>query len=67
LWAFLNPAGKGREAAVIHDYLLETGHIRKECDYIFKEILELMELRPGIVKSMFWGVRWHSKKLALKD
>ena len=66
MWWFIPPGDYGREAAVVHDYLLESGKPRKEADKVFLRILKLMGIKKHVMYFMYYGVRFYSRFLRVK-
>jgi hypothetical protein len=60
LWSFIPPADKGKEAAVLHDYLLSQGIPRKICDRHFYAALEWLGQKTVKKWCMYYGVRLYS-------
>ncbi len=57
-WALIYPYGKQGKAAVIHDYCYAIGYeSRKRSDDIFREALEVLEVKPWKRFLMYWAVR----------
>lgn len=57
-WFAISPIDDHAKAAVVHDYCYETGYdTRKRCDDIFKEGLEVLNVKPWKVFCMYWAVR----------
>ena len=58
IWMIIPPWGKYGKAAVIHDYLYQTGlHTREEADYIFKEAMGVLGVSKLKIFLMYWAVR----------
>ena len=58
LWVFLPPIGRYFVAAVIHDYLWETGMVSmKEADLIFYDLMIKYKTYKWKAKIMYIGVR----------
>ena len=58
LWFILPPHGYYGKAAVIHDFLLEEGiRPRKECDQVFKEGMEILQVPKWKIWVMYISVR----------
>ena len=73
-WIVLPPDGKYTAAAVVHDFLYHIqDRSRKECDLIFLEAMEVLEVSWIKRKSMYRAVRlfgwmpWnnHAKKMTI--
>lgn len=61
-WNFLPAWGKYGKAAVIHDYLYQTGsRSRKESDTIFLEAMLAGGTKPWKAKVMYWAVKLFGK------
>lgn len=68
-WIIFPPWGRYSKAAVIHDYLYQTGErTRKEADEIFREAMCVLGVPKWQCTIMFVAVRcfgwlgWHHKK-----
>jgi len=57
-WAIISPIDNHAKAAVIHDYLYDTGYYtRKRSDEIFLEALNVLDVKPWKKYCLFYGVR----------
>jgi hypothetical protein len=59
-WSFIPPGNYGKEAAVLHDYLLESGKDRVYCDKVFRQVLEGMGIKKKVTFFLYHSVRLYS-------
>lgn len=58
-WNILPPWGKYGKAAIVHDYLYQTGlYPKKRCDLIFLEAMELLGVNWFVRNTMYQAVNW---------
>lgn len=57
-WSLISPIDEHGKAAVIHDYCYCVGsYSRKRSDKIFREGLQVLNVKPWKVFCMYWAVR----------
>ena len=57
-WPIISPIDDHGKAAVIHDYCYDRGlYSKKRCDDIFKEALNVLNVKPWRVFCIYWSVR----------
>lgn len=57
-WSIISPIDEHGKAAVVHDFLYSVGcYSKKRSDEIFREALQVLNVRPWKVFCMFWAVR----------
>lgn len=66
LRAFLSPLGAYFPAALLHDYLLDSGEDRKVAAVRFKNALKALQMPVWLVNSFYAGVRLNDRWLALR-
>ncbi|MDL2275150.1 DUF1353 domain-containing protein [Desulfosarcina sp. OttesenSCG-928-G10] len=58
LWRILPPWGKYSPAAVVHDYLYDSGIMtRAEADQVFLDLMKALGVPYLTRYAMYWGVR----------
>lgn len=58
-WPVISPVDDHGKAAVVHDYCYYYApYDRKLCDYIFREALTVLNVKPWKVWCMYKLVRW---------
>jgi len=58
-WNILPPSGKYTKAAVLHDYIYNSGIFNKKtADSLFKEAMKALEVDGWKVNAMYYGVDW---------
>ena len=65
LWSFINPVGRIKAAAIVHDYLyykqgilVDRDLTRKECDKEFLKIMRVLKMMWIKRQSAYWALRW---------
>jgi len=71
-WSIISPIDNHAKAAVLHDWMYEVHYAKKsECERIFKEALEVLEVKKWKIFCLYWGVYlfgWYKWiKLRLRD
>lgn len=60
-WAIISPIDNHAKAAVVHDYLYDSGrYTRKRSDEIFLEALNVLDVKTWKKHCLFYGVRLFS-------
>ncbi|MDG4811937.1 DUF1353 domain-containing protein, partial [Hydrogenovibrio sp. 3SP14C1] len=56
-WPIFPPIGRYLKATLVHDYYLQQGFKRHQCDLWFRECLEELGISTWRVNAMFYAVR----------
>ena len=58
LWWIISPIDRHAKAAVVHDYCYGIQYdTKKRCDDIFREGMEVLNVKPWKIFCMYWSVR----------
>ena len=57
LWSIFPPVGRYFAAAVVHDYLLESGYNWRHANVKFKEALQEQRVAPWVVAVLYTSVQ----------
>lgn len=56
-WSIISPIDNHANAAVVHDYMYQTNYASKlECEYIFREAMQVLDVPGWKEFCIFWAV-----------